>query len=125
MASAGQAWSYVALTASTLLSTVAILLLAFHWTLDGPRTIQSLLLLLPMGQRDSGRELVTAIETKVGAYLVGQGILCLVIGIMALVAYWLIGLPYVLVLAFVAGVMEAIPFIGPFLGAVPAVLVAP
>ncbi len=124
LASAGQAWGYVALTASSLLTTVAILLLAFHWTLEGPRTIQSFLLLLPMGYRDSGRELVAAMETKVGAYLVGQGVLCLVIGLMALVAYWLIGLPYVLVLAFVAGVMEAIPFIGPFLGAVPAVLVA-
>ncbi len=124
LASAGQALGYVALTAETLLTTMAILLLAFHWTLDGPRAVQALLLLLPMSQRDSGRELVTAMETKVGAYLIGQGVLCLVIGLMALVAYWLIGLPYVLVLAFVAGIMEAIPFIGPFLGAIPAVLVA-
>jgi predicted PurR-regulated permease PerM len=63
-------------------------------------------------------------ETKVGAYIAGQGILMLVVGSMALVAYWLIGLPYVLVLAFVAGVMEAVPLIGPLLGAVPAALVA-
>jgi hypothetical protein len=46
------------------------------------------------------------------------------IGLMSLVAYWIIGLPYLLVLAFVAALMEAIPIVGPLLGAIPAVLVA-
>ncbi len=63
-------------------------------------------------------------ETKVGYYLAGQGILCLVIGILALVAYWLIGLPNTLVLALIAGILEAVPMVGPILGAVPAALVA-
>ena len=62
-------------------------------------------------------------ETKVGSYVAGQAILCLIIGLMALVAYWLIGLSNALVLAFIAGVMEAVPLIGPLLGAIPAALV--
>jgi predicted PurR-regulated permease PerM len=63
-------------------------------------------------------------ETKVGFYLAGQAVLCLVIGIMALVAYLLIGLPNAFVLALMAGVLEAVPMIGPLLGAIPAALVA-
>jgi predicted PurR-regulated permease PerM len=63
-------------------------------------------------------------ETKVSAYIGGQSILMLVVGSMALLAYGLIGLPYILVLAFVAGVMEAVPLIGPLMGAIPALLVA-
>jgi predicted PurR-regulated permease PerM len=63
-------------------------------------------------------------ETKVGFYIAGQGILCLVIGIMALLAYLLIDLPNALVLALMAGVLEAVPMIGPLLGAIPAALVA-
>jgi predicted PurR-regulated permease PerM len=122
--SAGQVLGYVASAASGIFTAVAILLLAFYWTLDGPRTIRSFLLLAPRGQRKSTSDLISAMETKVGAYIAGQGILMLVVGSMALVAYWLIGLPYVLVLAFVAGVMEAVPLIGPLLGAIPAVLVA-
>jgi predicted PurR-regulated permease PerM len=102
----------------------AILLLAFHWTLDGPRTIQSLLLLVPKPQRESISELISAMETKVGFYIAGQGVLCLVIGILALVAYLLIGLPNALVLALVAGVMEAVPMVGPLLGAIPAAVIA-
>lgn len=122
--SAGQALGYVASAASGIFTAVAILLLAYHWTLDGPKIIRSLLLRAPMGRREGIRDLVSAIETKVGAYIAGEGILMLVVGSMALIAYWLIGLPYVLVLAFVAGVMEAVPIIGPLIGAVPAALVA-
>jgi hypothetical protein len=48
----------------------------------------------------------------------------LVIGMMALIAYLLIGLPNALVLALVAGILEAVPMIGPLLGAVPAAFVA-
>src|SRR3972149_6032715 len=99
LASAGQALGYVASAAKVIFMATAILLLAFHWTLDGPRTIQSLLLLVPMGQRESISDLIAAMETKVGSYIAGQGVLCLVIGILALAAYLLIGLPNALVLA--------------------------
>jgi predicted PurR-regulated permease PerM len=123
MASAGQALGYVTLAAKVIFVALVILVLAFYWTLDGPRTIQSLVLLIPNGQRESIGELIFAMETKVGFYIAGQGVLCLVIGIMALVAYLLIGLPNAPVLALVAGVLEAVPMIGPLLGAVPAALV--
>lgn len=122
--SAGQVLGYLALAVNGIFTTGAILLLAFYWTLDGPRLIKSMLLSAPMSQRESIRDLVTAMETKVGAYIAGEGILMLAVGGMALIAYQLIGLPYVLVLAFAAGLMEAVPIIGPLLGAIPAVLVA-
>jgi predicted PurR-regulated permease PerM len=122
--SADQALGYAGSAAQFLLVITAILLLAFHWTLDGPRIIRSLVSLLPTSQRERSRELLSTMETKVGAFVAGQAILCLIIGVMALVAYWLIGLPNFLVLAFIAGVMEAVPMVGPLLGAVPAALIA-
>src|SRR3972149_995121 len=124
LASAGQALGYVASAAKVIFMATAILLLAFHWTLDGPRTIQSLLLLVPKGQRESISDLIAAMETKVGSYIAGQGVLCLIIGMMWLVAFLLIALPNALVLALVAGVMEAVPMIGPLLGAIPAAVIA-
>jgi predicted PurR-regulated permease PerM len=121
--SVGQVLGYASSAAQVIFTLTALLLLAFYWTLDGPRTIRSLLPLVPVGQRESSRELISAMETKVGSYVAGQAILCLIVGLMALVAYWLIGLPNALVLAFIAGVMEAVPLIGPLLGAIPAALV--
>jgi predicted PurR-regulated permease PerM len=79
---------------------------------------------VPTAQRESTGELITAMETKVGSYIAGQAILCLIIGILAGVSYLLIGLPNVLVLALLAGAMEAIPLVGPLLGIIPAGLVA-
>jgi predicted PurR-regulated permease PerM len=122
--SAGQVLGYVTSAANGIFTAVAILLLAYYWTLDGPKIIRSLMRLMPMDRREDIKDLISAMETKVGAYIAGQGFLMLVVGSMALVAYWFIGLPYVLVLAFAAGVMEAVPLIGPLLGAVPAMLVA-
>lgn len=63
-------------------------------------------------------------ETKVGFYVAGQGVLCLVIGFLSLIAYLIIGIPDPIVLALVAGILEAVPIIGPILGAVPAALIA-
>ena len=121
---AGQAMGIIASTANAIFISTAMLLLVFHWTLDGPRIIHSLLLLVPREQRDGIAELIAAMSTKVGYYIAGQGVLCLVIGILALVAYLLIGLPNALVLALIAGVLEAVPLVGPLLGAIPAGAIA-
>lgn len=123
-ASAQQAWGYLTSAGTVVFVVAVILLLAFHWTLDGPRSIQSLLRLMPSGQREGLGELIAAMETKAGAYVAGQAVLCFIVGIMALAAYLLIGLPNALLLALVAGVMEAVPMIGPLLGAVPAAVIA-
>lgn len=122
--SAGQVFEYFTMTVQFVFTTIILLVLIFYWTLDGPRAIQSLLLLVPQDQRESIRELISAIESRLSFYVLGQGILCLIIGIMALLAYRWIGLPNALVLAVIAGVLEAVPMVGPLLGAIPAAMVA-
>lgn len=122
--SAGQAIVYMASLGKFILLALAIFLLAFHWTVDGPRNIQSLLLLIPQNRRESIADLIEAMESKVGFYIIGQSILCVLIGVMALIAYLLIGLPNALILALIAGILEAVPMVGPLLGAVPAALIA-
>lgn len=119
-----QVFYYTGLTARTIFTIIAILLTSFYWTLEGDRAIRSVLLLVPKIQRENVREVVQAIEDRLGGYLLGQATLMLVIGSMQLVAYMLIGLPNALLLAIIAGVMEAVPVVGPVLGALPAILVA-
>jgi predicted PurR-regulated permease PerM len=123
MVSAGQVLGYVTLAAKVGFIAAVMLVLAYYWTLDGPRNIQSFLLLVPQQKRENIHELISAMEAKVGYYIAGQSVLCLVIGVMAFFAYLLIGLPNAFVLALIAGILEAVPMIGPLLGAVPAALV--
>ena len=67
MASAGQALGYITVAARAIFVAIVILVLAFYWTLDGTRTIQSFLLLVPQNQRESVSELISEMETKVGS----------------------------------------------------------
>jgi predicted PurR-regulated permease PerM len=117
-----QTFNYAGMAIQAFLVALSILLLAFYWTQESERGIRSLLLFFPSGKREGVRELLAGIEDKVGGYIRGQSLLCLSIGLLALIAYLLIGVPFALVLAIIAGVMEAIPVFGPILGAVPAIL---
>lgn len=104
--------------------TLVTLLLSFHWTLNGKRTIESLLILFPKDKRENHSEMIVAIESKIGYFIAGQGALCLIVAVLAIIGYTVIGLPNAFVLGLIAGAFEAIPMIGPTLGAIPAGLIA-
>lgn len=57
-------------------------------------------------------------------WLIGQLIQMLVIGVLSTLAVWFIGLPSPLALGVIAGVAEFIPFLGPIIASIPAILVA-
>ncbi|MCB0188895.1 MAG: AI-2E family transporter, partial [Caldilineaceae bacterium] len=101
---------------------VAVFLLAYYWLIEGETTIRRLLLRTPLTKRDEYRTMIAQIEDKIGAYFRGQLLLCLIIGVLSLVAFWIIGDPNAITLAIISGITEAIPMIGPLIGAVPAVL---
>ena len=124
LASADQALDYVTSVSRGVFLAIVLLLLAFYWALDGPRTIRSLLLLLPKPRRNDIKELITAMEEKIGYFVLGKGVLSVVVGALALIAYLIIGLPNALVLALITGIFEAVPMIGPILGAIPAGIIA-
>ncbi len=115
---------YVGLAGRGLFVLVAVLLLAFYWTLDRERILRSLLLPAPMDRREGLRALYDEAEVKVGGYIRGVALLCLLVGTAAFAATAALGLPYALVLGLAAGLTEAVPVVGPLMGAVPAVLVA-
>jgi predicted PurR-regulated permease PerM len=124
LASAENALGYVTSGSKVVFIGIAILLLTFYWALDGPRTIQSMINLLPKQNRNNISEMIAEMEAKMGYFIAGQGVLCLAVGGVALIAYLIIGLPNALVLALIAGLLEAVPMVGPTLGAIPAGMIA-
>jgi predicted PurR-regulated permease PerM len=119
-----QTFIYTNLVLKGILGTLAIFLLAYYWTQESSLVIRALLRLFPSQRRKGMREFLQLVESKLGGYIRGQGLLCIVVGSAAFIAYAMIGLPYILVLAIFAGVMEMVPIFGPALGAIPAFLVA-
>lgn len=103
---------------------VVVLVIGFYWTMEVPRWERLILSLFSVTRRPQVLGIWHEIEFKLGAFLRGQGLAMLVIGALSALGYWLIGLPNVVMLAVLAGLLEAIPIIGPILAAIPAVLIA-
>lgn len=120
----GQTIDYGGQALRGLLSILAVFLLAYYWTQESNSVIRSTLRLMPRARRKDIREFIQMVEVKIAGYVRGQGILSLSVGLAAFIGYALIGLPYSLVLAIIAGIMEMVPIVGPALGAIPALLVA-
>jgi predicted PurR-regulated permease PerM len=103
---------------------VAVLAIAFYWTMEVPRFERLLLSLLAVERRPRALNVWHEIESKLGGFMRGKGLAMLSVGAASALGYALIGLPNVLALAVLAGLLEAVPLIGPILAIVPAVLVA-
>ncbi|HLO16425.1 MAG TPA: AI-2E family transporter, partial [Anaerolineales bacterium] len=119
-----QTFLYTNLVLKGILSILAVFLLAYYWTQEGSLVIRAFVRLFPPQRRKNIREFFQLAESKLGGYIRGEGLLCLLVGLAAFIAYLLIGLPYTLVLGIFAGLMEMVPIFGPALAAVPAFLVA-
>ena len=74
--------------------------------------------------REQFVKILHEVSDRLGNWLRGQVILCLIIFTAAYLGLTIIGVEYALTLALFAGLMEAVPMVGAYLGAIPAVLVA-
>lgn len=109
---------------SGLLDVLMILLLALYITTDGPRIARYLRTFLPPDRHEQASRVTHRIFVRLGGWVSGQILLCVIIGVVSWVGLTLIGVPYAVVLALIAGIMEAVPNVGPLIAAVPAVIVA-
>ena len=104
---------------------VTILLLTFYMLVES-REIFSFFVRL-FHRRTSGRAwppLSATVTSKVSAWLGGQLLLSLIIGLTSAIGLWAMGVPYFYVLALISAVGEMIPMVGPIVSAIPAILVA-
>lgn len=85
---------------------------------------RGLVKLTPPGARERINAAFDAIVAALKRWLLGQAAAMLAIGVMTGIGLWALGIPMALGLAILAGVLEFVPYIGPFLAAVPAVLIA-
>jgi predicted PurR-regulated permease PerM len=105
-------------------SVATMLTIVFFWLLEHARLQRYLLAYLPADRRAGARQTWNEIETRLGMWVRGQLTLMGTMGVATGTAYSLLGLPGALLLGLIAAITEAIPIVGPLLGAIPAILVA-
>lgn len=106
------------------LSLVIVLVLAFFIQLEKEGIIRWLRGFFPVRFRTYLDDKSEAVHTKIGQWARGQLLLMLSIFGLTLVALIILQMPYALTLAALAGMCEFIPAVGPFIAAIPAILIA-
>ena len=80
--------------------------------------------LVPPARRKVAAEAMLESERALRLWLKGQAVAMVVVGLLTGFGLWFLGMPSALVLGLIAGVLEFIPFAGPIIAAVPALLIA-
>ncbi len=98
--------------------------IAFYLTRDVDCLRESFASWLPPGSREAVMRTVTEIDSALAGWVRGIVIVTAFVGVLAGAALALLGVEYALPLAFIAAMMEVIPYFGPILGMLPAVVMA-
>lgn len=106
-----------------LLAIVFLLVITFYMLLE-KNNLESRIASLFKNREEQVKRSIVKIEEKLGAWLQGQLILSLLVGILAYIGLTILNIPYALPLALIAGVMEVVPVIGPIISAIPAIFIA-
>ncbi|WP_197017795.1 AI-2E family transporter [Alkalibacterium sp. AK22] len=116
--------SLVGTVASVLFVLLLLPILLFYILKDSSTFYESFIRVFHPRQQKEVRSILEDIDHTLSSYIQGQGIVCLFVGILCFVAFLVIGLEYALLLGVIAGVTNLIPYFGPWIGSVPAVMVA-
>ncbi len=114
-----------ALTAFSILAYVfTILVVALFFTHVQPQAHSLVLSLFSSGTREQASEVMDHTAERLRGYMLAQLIAMTVIGVATYIGMTLLGIPFPLLLAFIAFLSEILPIIGPWLGFVPALILA-
>jgi predicted PurR-regulated permease PerM len=105
-------------------SVFTILIVAFYFLLYNEKLKHTIAGFFKKKDREDVYDVLGQVDDKLGRWFRGQLALGVVIGSMTFAALSILGLPFALPLAVLAGILEAIPTLGPVISGVPAVIVA-
>ncbi len=109
--------------ANAVLALVIVPFILFYLLKDGEKFGQWILNAFNEKNRDDIQSIFRGIDKTLSAYIQGQGIVCLCVGLLCYITFLVVGLEYALLLGVIAGVTNIIPYFGPWIGTVPAVIV--
>ena len=123
-------WGQIALSGVT--ATLVVLIIALYLVLDGRRLYAWLLAYVPRRHREKMARTVPEVSEVVFGYVRGQVLLSLIIGTSAGIGMWVLGTvglvpgadKYAVLFGAWVAVMELIPYLGPWLGAIPPIIYA-
>ena len=105
-----------------VISLFLIPFMTFFLLKDGRRLKKSFIQTLPNRYFETTINLLHKIENQLGSYIRGQMLVSLCIGLLSITALAILEVPYFLIIGTIAGIANMIPYFGPIVGALPAVV---
>lgn len=106
------------------ISAIVILFIAFYLSVQEKGIKTFLMSLIPVKRQSNIADLIEKIEKKIGGWMRGQILLMIIVGFLVFLGLYLLGVKYALTLALIAGILEIVPYIGPVVSAIPAIILS-
>ncbi|NQU67827.1 MAG: AI-2E family transporter [Candidatus Marinimicrobia bacterium] len=124
-----QAGSLVLTVGSLLISTLFIIVFSFFFVLEGNRYKKAFIRMIPNAYFEMTLHILEKVTTSLGSYVRGQLLAAMAIGVLSILGLFIlqavtpIYIPYTILIGTIAGVANLIPFVGPVMGMIPAVVI--
>lgn len=113
----------IGLTAvEVLLSAITVLILSFYLLIEYDTVREFVTKFFP--DRKKAGDIFDQVERKLGVWLRGQFAVMVIVGLITYLMLLMFGVEFALPLAVLAGVLEILPFVGPTVASIPALLIA-
>ena len=108
---------------SVFTTGVIVLFLTFFLLNSGRQMKKAFIQIVPNRFFEVALVLIQGLDRQLGDYLRSRLIQTIIISIIAAIGYWILDLRFALLIGIIAGLANLIPYIGPFIGAIPAIIV--
>ena len=113
----------VSRTLTVILGLAAAPLFIFYALKDREKLADGIISLFPPNPRPHARNILFILNGVFSSYVRAQLLLGVVVGVMVFVCLSILRVPFAPILGLVAGIFELVPIIGPWLGAIPGIIV--
>jgi len=122
--SAKSIFSVLGTVAGQVMSVFMVFILSFYISVRKKGVRDFIDSLVPANYRRFLTDFSESVQKDIGAWARGLLLVCFFVGVLVYLGLVILGVKFSLTLAVIAGLAEVIPYLGPFIGAVPAVLIA-
>ena len=116
--------SFISALTGLILAIVTVPFILFYLLKDGEKLPQMIKKMLPPRLRDDADSILKDADRQIGAYIQGQILVAISIGIMVTIGFYIIGMDYAPLLGALAMVTSVVPYLGPLIAITPAVIIA-
>ena len=111
----------MSITSSTI---VTVPFMLFYMLKDGHKLVPTVTGVFSEKQANRIGELLEKMSETISKYISGQAIECLFVGTCTAIGYGIVGVPFALLIGIFAGITNMIPYIGPYIGLLPALILS-